>query len=236
MKRAVAAGAAALGVFAQIAPAATWLDRPTIGLLPRLKGVGRPSHVAITFDDGPDPNSTPRILDELDRLGWSATFFVLGSMVRRAPELLVEIDGQGHEIGLHGDTHHSHLLMSPAAVRRDLAAGVATLHEVIGRRPHWFRPPYGELSLGSVMAARGLGLQPVLWSAWGKDWAQGASGESVTTTVLRGLEPGGTVLLHDSDGQSTPGSWHATLAALPLLAEHLESVVSVGPLAEHFGS
>lgn len=234
MKGAVAAGAAALGVFAHVAPAVTWLDRPTIGLLPRLKGVGRSGHVAITFDDGPDPRSTPCILDELDRLRWSATFFVLGSMVRRAPELLVEIDERGHEVGLHGDTHHSHLLMTPAAVRRDLAVGIATLGDVLGRRPRWFRPPYGELSLGSVLAARRLGLEPVLWSAWGKDWTQGATGASVTTTVLRGLEPGGTILLHDSDSESTPDSWHATLAALPLLAEHLESVVSIGPLAEHF--
>jgi peptidoglycan/xylan/chitin deacetylase (PgdA/CDA1 family) len=234
MRRLLAAEVVALGAFAQVAPAATWLDQPTIRLMPRLKGVGRTGHVAITFDDGPDPRSTPYFLDELDRLGWSATFFVLGSMVRRAPTMLDEIAARGHEIGLHGDTHRSHLLMTPGAVRRDLEAGRDTLEDVLGRSPHRYRPPYGELSLGSVLAARRLGLRPILWSAWGKDWKRGETGESVTSTVLHRLQPGGTVLLHGSDSQSTPGSWHATLAALPLLAEHLESVVTVGPLAEHF--
>lgn len=234
MNRALAFGAVGLGVLAHVAPAATWLNQPTIRVLPRLKGVGRSNHVAMTFDDGPDPKSTPFVLDELDRLGWSATFFVLGSMVRDAPDLLVEVAERGHEIGLHGDTHRSHLLMSPMAVRRDLNAGMAMVYEVIGRRPRWFRPPFGELSLGSLLATRELGLHPVLWSAWGKDWKRGETGESVTTTVLGGLQPGGTVLLHGSDSQSTPGSWHATLAALPMLAEHLESVVAVGPVGEHF--
>ena len=230
----LALAAGLVPVAAHVAPAATWLDRPTIAVLPRLKGVGRRTHVALTFDDGPDPASTPRFLDELDRLGWRATFFLLGEMARRAPDLVKMLVERGHEIGLHGDRHRSHLLMTPRAVHRDLAAGVSTLRELTGERPVWFRPPYGELSLGSVVAARRLGLRPILWSAWGKDWREDATPESIATTVLTGLYPGGTVLLHDSDCTSTPGSWRATLSALPILAEHLEPLVSVGPVRDHF--
>lgn len=226
----VGAGAA----FAHVAPAATWLDRPTTRLLPALKGVGRADHVALTFDDGPDPASTPRVLDELDRLGWKATFFLLGDMVRRSPDVAAEIVARGHEVGLHGDRHRSHLLRGPFAVHRDLTAGFQAVTEATGSRPSWYRPPYGELSAGTLLAVRRLGLHPVLWTTWGKDWRQGETGRSVADRVLAGLVPGATVLLHDSDGTSTPGSWRATLAALPLLADGFEPTVTVGPLREHF--
>lgn len=231
---AVLGGATAAVVLAQVAPAATWLDQPTTWLLPRLKGVGRPDHVALTFDDGPDPQSTPRFLDALDRAGWTATFFLLGCQARRAPEVVDQILARGHEIGLHGDRHRSHLRSSPRTVAADLHDGFRTLERLTGTPPRWFRPPYGELSLGSVLAAGRLGLHPVLWTAWGRDWRAGETGASVAARVCRTVEPGGTILLHDSDVTSTPGSWRATLAALPLIAQRLGSSVRVGPLAEHF--
>lgn len=229
-----AVAATAVPLVAHVAPAGTWLDQPTIRLLPRLRGVGRPDHVALTFDDGPDPVSTPRILDELDELGWTATFFVLGDMARRAPDVVREIVGRGHEIGVHGDHHRSHLLMTPRAVRRDLTTAVETVAELSGRRVRWFRPPYGHLSLGSVLAAHRLDLQPVLWSAWGKDWRADATPQSVTSTVMAALEPGGTILLHDSDCTSAPGSWRTTRASLRLLAVEVTDRGDIGPLRDHF--
>lgn len=224
-----------LPLLTQVGPAATWLRWPTIWLMPRLKGVGRARHVAITFDDGPDPTSTPLFLDELDRLGWTATFFVLGSMARSSPDVLRRVVGAGHEVGIHGDQHRSHLLMTPGQVHRDLARAVSSVTDITGIAPRWFRPPYGELSIGSVVAARRLRLRPVLWSTWGRDWVDGATPESITTTVVSRLRPGATVLLHDSDCTSTPGSWRATLGSLALLARHLDPDVTVGPLRDHFG-
>ncbi|MGB3409767.1 MAG: polysaccharide deacetylase family protein [Microthrixaceae bacterium] len=221
-------------LLAHVGPGVTWLDWPTQRLAPSLKGIGRHDHVAITFDDGPDPVSTPFFLEELSRLGWSATFFMLGSMARSSPEAARRIVEAGHEIGVHGDEHRCHLLMTPRQVHRDLKRAKSSIAEITGATPRWFRPPYGVLSMGSVISARQLGLHPVLWSAWGRDWTEDATPGSITSTVLTGLEPGGTVLLHDSDCTSAPGSWHATLAALPLMAEHLDPLVSVGPLREHF--
>ncbi|MDQ1373363.1 MAG: peptidoglycan-N-acetylglucosamine deacetylase, partial [Actinomycetota bacterium] len=92
---------------------------PTITAIPMLRqrlahlaGTGTRDHLALTFDDGPDPASTPQILDELDRLDWKATFFVLGEQVRRTPSLAAELIAAGHEIASHGDSHRNHLLRS----------------------------------------------------------------------------------------------------------------------------
>jgi peptidoglycan/xylan/chitin deacetylase (PgdA/CDA1 family) len=226
----VAAGAAA----AHAAPAiTTWLDLRCL-LTPALAGIGEPGHVALTFDDGPDPRSTPAILDSLDRLGWRATFFLLGSMVRRCPTLATEVAGRGHEVGVHGNGHVSHLRRTPAAIRDDVERGRDVVAEVTGKAPAWFRPPYGTLSGGSLAAARRLGLRPVLWTTWGRDWQEDATSGSIVSNVATGLRPGATVLLHDSDCTSAPGSWRATLGALPGLADlFARRGLLIGPLAEH---
>jgi hypothetical protein len=85
-----------------------------------------------------------------------------------------------------------------------------------------------------VSAARRLGLRPVLWTAWGEDWTARATPETVSRTVLADLGPGSTILLHDSDVTSVPGSWRATLGAVPRIVEACrERGLRPGPLAEH---
>lgn len=202
-------------------------------VLPGLAGVGRPGGVALTFDDGPDPRGTPAVLDALAGLGWRATFFVLGEQARRHPGVLRRVVAAGHEIALHGHRHANHLRRSPAWVRRDLTRAYGTVEELTGVKPRWFRPPYGVLTGGTLAATRGLGLTPVLWTAWGRDWCR-TSPERVARTVLADLREGGTVLLHDSDLTSTPDSWRATAASLPLLAAGLgPRGWAVRPLGEH---
>jgi len=203
-------------------------------LLPRLAGRGRADHLALTFDDGPDRSSTPLILDELDRLGWRATFFLLGSQVRRSGGLTAELVARGHEVGVHGDAHVSHLRHGAAFVTDDVRRASDLIARAAEVTPRWFRPPYGAYSTSSVLAARRTGLQTVLWTTWGRDWLAGIDGPQVAATVEATRRPGATVLLHDTDATSAPGSWRATLAALPLLAERWqEAGLSVGPLCEH---
>lgn len=204
-------------------------------LLPGLAGVGRVDHVALTFDDGPDPSSTPAVLETLDAFGWRATFFCLGSQALRAPDLVAEVVARGHEIGVHGDSHRSQLLRSAPAVIRDLRDARARLEDMSGRTVRWFRPPYGGVSAASLVAAHRTGLQMVLWTTWGLDWRHDATGASVAANIRRTFVPGATVLLHDSDVTSTPGSWKATVDALPLLAgDWHEQGLEVGTLSEHF--
>jgi len=201
---------------------------------PGLVGYGRPDHVAITFDDGPDPHSTPAFLEALCRFGWRATFFMLGTMARRAPSLAAEVAAAGHEIAVHGDEHTSMLLRTSGAVRDDILRCRETLASITGVQPEWFRPPFGALSLGALRAASRLELRTVLWTSWGRDWRSEATPSSILTDATTGAIAGGTLLLHDSDSQSAPGSWRATLGALPLLADAFaERALTAGPLRDH---
>ena len=231
---AVALGTAGLGVVAHAAPGISTVRPLRRRWLPDVAGVGTPGHVALTFDDGPDPASTPAFLEALQDLGWTATFFMLGAMVRRAPALAAEVAAAGHEVAVHGDQHRSHLWRSPRDVATDMSRATDAVAEATGRSPEWFRPPYGGMSTATLVAARRLGLTPVLWTAWGRDWRPGATPATVTAEVSRQLGPGATVLLHDSDCTSAPGSWRSSLDSLPALAQvFADRALRPGPLGEH---
>ena len=228
---AVAGSLAGLGAI-YAAPALT-ARGPVRRLFPRLAGEGARDGIALTFDDGPDPAGTPAVLAELARLGWTATFFLLGSQVRQFPDVARAVADAGHEIAVHGDEHRNHLVRTPAWVLRDLQRATATVVEVTGVHPSWFRPPYGVLSAGSLRAAARVGLTPVLWTAWGRDWEM-TTPERVVGHLRTRLRAGGTLLLHDSDCTSTPRSWVTTAAALPPLAAELDRRnLAVRPLRTH---
>jgi len=225
-----AAGVAAAAVV-HAGPAVTTVERLRLRLTPRLAGVGTGGHVALTFDDGPVAASTPAFLDALAAHGWLATFFMLGEEVRRAPGLAAEVAAAGHEVAVHGDDHGSLLRRDPLATMDGLRRARNTIAEATGAVPGWFRPPYGVLTGAALLAAARLDLRPVLWTAWGRDWRAVATPESIVTDLLAGRVDGGTLLLHDF---AASGSWRATLAALPLLADRLAARdLTAGPLADH---
>ena len=225
------AGAAAAVHLAPGLPAvAPMSDR----LAPSLMGRGNPSRVALTFDDGPDPWSTPYFLTMLDDLGWRATFFVLGTMARQSPTLVAR-DGRGRSRA--GGARRRALQLPDPGV-----GGDARRHRPrapLRRRAHGNRPSLVPASLrhthagGAADRAR-QGLRTVLWTNWGKDWRAASTGDNVLRHVLARDVAGGTVLLHDSDCVSAPESWRATLAALPRLADVFASRnLTCGPLHDH---
>ncbi|GAA3952320.1 polysaccharide deacetylase family protein [Streptomyces marokkonensis] len=223
-----------VAALAHIGPAATWLPGLRRRRFPGLAGLGRPDHVALTFDDGPDPTSTPHFLDLLDGLGVRATFFVLGENVVRHPAPARELARRGHELAVHGWAHDRPWLPSPARDTRELRHAVRAVAEAAGRVPRWYRPPYGILTSGRWAAARRAGLRPVLWTTWGRDWRQDATPASVRATVAADVRGGGTILLHDTDHACAPGSWRAALGALPdIVRDCREAGLTVGPLEEH---
>jgi peptidoglycan/xylan/chitin deacetylase (PgdA/CDA1 family) len=214
-------------------PAATWLPAVRRGL-PGLAGVGDADHVALTFDDGPDPRSTPLFLAELRRSGCRATFFVLGEMLERHPEVGRSIAEQGHEVAVHGWGHRNALLTWPGRITAEMGRTARLVTEVTGVRPRWYRPAYGVLSAEALAAARRWRLRPVLWTTWGRDWTATATPASVLATVAPRLCGGATVLLHDSDHTSAPGAWRSALGALPELVARCRSAgLRLGPLSEH---
>jgi peptidoglycan/xylan/chitin deacetylase (PgdA/CDA1 family) len=233
MIRSLLVAAAGIAVV-QAAPGLAGLAPVRNAFFPALSGTGRPDHVALTFDDGPDHTGTPLFLDCLKSRQTRATFFLLGSRVALMPRLAAEIAGAGHEVAVHGWDHRYLPLRGPLATYDDLARTVETIASATGVVPWLFRPPYGVLSTSAIVAARRLGLTTVLWSSWGREWTPGATAHSVFGTLKADLRGGATVLLHDCDSTSPAGSAQAALGALPLLLDECrKQELSVGPLGEH---
>jgi peptidoglycan/xylan/chitin deacetylase (PgdA/CDA1 family) len=228
-----AGAVAAAAVVAHVGPGITAIGPVRRVLFSRLAGRGEAGHVALTFDDGPDPGCTPALLDLLAQWGVRATFFQLGSMAAAFPGLACEVAAAGHEIAVHGWEHRYLIAKNPRAVYTDLARARDTVAEITGQAPVYYRPPYGVLTSGALAAARRLGLCPLLWTCWGREWDRGATPASVHSTLLRSLGDGGTILLHDSEQQARPGSWRAVQDALPpFLAECGRRQLAVGTVSE----
>ena len=215
---AIAASAASAAVWT--APSAfAYAPSPihrVIGAHRRLRSV---SSAALTFDDGPQPEATDAILAALAELHITATFFVVGEQVVRAPNLVREIVAEGHELGCHGDVHRNHLLRSPVGLGEDLRRGRARLEDVVGSTIDLYRPPQGSLTWPSLRSVRAAGMALVLWSAWARDWERSSTASRVERLATRRLRGGDVVLLHDADTYARrDGTWRDTVAALPGIA------------------
>jgi peptidoglycan/xylan/chitin deacetylase (PgdA/CDA1 family) len=185
--------------------------------------LARAHGVALTFDDGPHPDGTPAVLDVLARASARATFFLVGEQVERRPALAAEIVAAGHLVAVHGYRHRLQLRLSSDAVRNDLTRAAAVISEATGTAPLWHRPPYGIYSTAGLAAARAEGMQPLLWSRWGKDWRKFTTPGRITRRATRNLGAGDVILLHDADFYSSAGSHERTVAALPEVIGRLES-------------
>jgi len=165
-------------------------------LLGSVRATGAKSRVAITFDDGPDPDVTPQLLALLAETGVTCTFFVLVKQAQRHPELLRAMQAAGHEIALHGDDHRRVTEMSHGDAVRYLRSARVTLEALAGAAVLRYRPPYGSQSLSSYVAARRAGLEVVVWSADAADWTDRPV-EQVVADGLLALAGGGILLLHE---------------------------------------
>lgn len=218
-----------LGVAAGAALAVQWSPATAVVLPAAARAFGIPTTVEgagvlLTFDDGPHPEGTPAVLDELDRLGASAVFFVSGEQVERYPELVKEIAAAGHDLGLHGFRHQARRQWSRGLLVDDTRRALDAVSAAGGIEPILYRPPRGVFSRAGLRLIRDLGLRPLLWSKWGRDWERGATPETIADRATAGLEGGDVVLLHDADHYSAPGSWRATTAALGPIAERIATL------------
>jgi peptidoglycan/xylan/chitin deacetylase (PgdA/CDA1 family) len=206
-------------------------------IFPRLEMYGRvvsrgpagSARVALTFDDGPHPVTTRRVLEALAPTRHRATFFVLGEKARRHPGMIREIHTAGHALALHGDSHAwLHSFHTPRSVRDQIARAAASVETVTGAQPRFFRPPFGHTSLTTVLGAQLAGVTLVAWSSRGYDGIRRRKPEAVVKRIARTLVGGAIVMLHDAAEHDDfePASVRALPRLLALLDER--GLTSVG--------
>jgi peptidoglycan-N-acetylglucosamine deacetylase len=140
------------------------------GAVTHIEGGAKRSSILFTFDDGPHPVVTPKVLALLDRYKARAVFFVVGNRIERAPNLLQSILDRGHALGNHSFSHFNGQPLPLPAYLADIRRCQEAIAAVTGSEPRLFRPPLGRVSLSSVYAARLLGLRTILWSVDTQDW------------------------------------------------------------------
>ena len=201
-----------------------------VGLWPRSQALGtnwlrlpdaaaQASKIALTLDDGPDPEVTPQVLDLLDRYQAKATFFCIGERAERHPELCREIVRRGHAVENHSQHHYHHFsILGPWRMAREIVAGQDTLADITGQRPLFFRPTAGLRNpfLEPILARHGLTLAS--WSRRGFD-TRNRHADDVLSRLADPLAAGDILLLHDGHSARTAAGVPVILAVLPRLLE-----------------
>lgn len=205
--------------------------RPAVDMLV-IRTRPRPSEklIALTFDDGPWVGQTDKILAVLKHEGVHATFFMLGSQAKNHPEIARRVAAQGHLIGNHSYSHRLLTAATPAIIRSEVSYGAASIRAASGRRPTWFRPPYGAID-GKVWAqTRASKLRVALWDVDSRDWSKPGVKKIVANAEIR-VRAGSIILMHDGGGSRVQ-----TIAALPILIKDLKArgfiFVTLDQLAE----
>ena len=175
--------------------------------------------IALTFDDGPNPNYTPKLLDILEKYRVPATFFAMGSQAKLYPNIIKRMEKEGHLVGCHSYFHHHAWLMPPITTIRDMNRTYHILSNLLGKPPRWYRPPWGTFNLISIYAARRLDLDIAYWSIEAHDWAKDTTVEHIYNTVINNAKPGSIIVLHDNQGAL--GAPARTLEALPIIIQTL---------------
>jgi peptidoglycan/xylan/chitin deacetylase (PgdA/CDA1 family) len=195
--------------------------------------------VALTFDDGPDPHFTPRVLAILAQFGVRATFFVVGMRAEQHPEIIRVIAEAGHEVGNHTYAHRPLWLLSPRQTRAEIDRCTHVLTTILGKPPRYFRPPWGQSNVTAMRHSARVRQQRVLWSLRGEGWLPLARPEGIVRNVARRLHPGAIIDLHDGGGfAGTPARLVAALPGLLRLIQErgydcltLSELLAAGPAA-----
>jgi peptidoglycan-N-acetylglucosamine deacetylase len=222
---AVAAVAAATGALAY---AALYPQAQIFGKV--LIAPPRPDEIALTYDDGPNPAATERLLEVLAHHQTRATFFLIGRFVRQCPALTRAIAGAGHLIGNHTMTHPWLAWQSPQRIREEIHGCNHALEDALGAPVRYFRAPHGAVRPYVLRVAREVDLTPVQWNVTAHDWSS-ESAETIraraTCFITRNQQSGraSNVLLHDGGHAALNADRLATVAATDLLLTRYKSTV-----------
>jgi peptidoglycan-N-acetylglucosamine deacetylase len=222
LRRSLAVGSCGL-LSAQWLPAAAVASPAVARLLGIRTTLPSERGVLLTFDDGPHPRGTPAVLRALGRAGAPAVFFVSGEQAATFPGLVGEIVAAGHEVALHGYRHQTRRQWTRRLLADDTRRALEAISRAAAVVPRLYRPPHGVVSATGLLLVRSLGLTPLLWSRWGRDWQGRATASTVARRATDGIRAGDVVLLHDADHYGAPDSWRTTVAALPLILARVEA-------------
>lgn len=181
------------------------------------KGVNGAKVVYLTFDDGPSPAYTPKVLAILNRYGVRATFFEIGENVAAHPSLTAQVARQGHSVQNHSWSHPDLRRLSASSFNAQVGDTDRAIRAQTGRTPKCLRPPYGAVNIAVRSRAAALGKQVVLWSVDPADWSRPGTG-AIQSRVLKNVRPGSVILLHDGGGDRSQ-----TVAALPTILSTLKA-------------
>jgi peptidoglycan/xylan/chitin deacetylase (PgdA/CDA1 family) len=186
----------------------------------------------LTFDDGPNPTATDRILETLAAQGVPATFFMVGAHVQRYPDIARRVVAAGHEIGNHTQHHIKLHVRGPRRIRRELEEAHDTIWTVTGILPRAFRAPHGYRNPFVAAVTNRLGYRVCGWTFGVWDSARPGADE-IRRRVQAHLRPGAIVLLHDGDGYDPVGDRSQTAAALPgIIQDARNAGYSLRPLGD----
>lgn len=178
--------------------------------------------IALTFDDGPYPPYTQKLLNVLAEKHVHATFFMVGENAAKHPELVREVQSAGHLVALHAGYHKDLLKLSPDEVRSNIAYGKSTLEGITGTQLHYMRPPHGFKDWSVISAIENSGLLTTNWSIIPRDWTNPGT-QVITDRVLEKAEPGAIVLLHDGDSPKNKAPREQTIEAVAAIIDKLRA-------------
>lgn len=188
----------------------------------------QPKRLALTFDDGPYPQYTPRLLDILKKHNARATFFVLGSLARSHPHIITRIVNEGHEIGCHSWHHANYTRLSAEAIHNDLARWEAAVNPLIGGPARWMRPPYGAINSTARAVITQRGYRVALWTGDTGDWRKPGAAV-ISNRILSAARDGAVILCHDGGGERS-GTLKGVKMALPQLQARGYQMVTMSQL------
>ena len=177
--------------------------------------------IALTFDDGPYPPYTDRLLDVLKAKRVHATFFLVAEQAQQYPELVQRMTAEGHTVGLHAFRHRDFLKLTEEEKRKDLEQGKNLLRDITGKNPVYWRPPHGFRDFSVMETAVAQSLTVVNWSVIPRDWT-GIDSQEIYRRVMDKAEDGSIVLLHDGDSPGYKASRQATVDAVAPLIDSLQ--------------
>ena len=179
-------------------------------------------HVVLTFDDGPSPIWTPKILDELKSENIKATFFMIGHHVQKYPEIAKRVVEEGHTVGNHGYAHSVMLYYTPAEIEEEIKYTEHVIREITGFTTKYFRPPKAWLRQTIKKKVKSMGYETVLWSLNSKDWVS-FNHKSIARYISKNIKNGDILLFHDSGSVTSTegGSRVQTVKTISLLARTL---------------